>query len=221
MTGNRKDDIGYEEKALNKLVKRIESLGVIKDYTKDEFLFQAEDEANGFYYILTGTVRVFKMDENGKEVEVARLGAGDFFGEAIVFVSGQFPFFAQAVRRSQILFFEKGKILQQIDRKPDVAKLFLNLLARKCLTLNQRIEFLGLRTVRQRLIHYLLSKCSGERRCLVELEIKKGDLARLLGTISETLSRILKQMQDEDLIAVKHNKISIKNCLKLRQEISC
>ena len=50
------------------------------------------------------------MDEQGREVEVVRLEPGDFLGEAILFVSSVFPFFAQAVKDSQVLFFDKNKI---------------------------------------------------------------------------------------------------------------
>ncbi|MFQ5720972.1 MAG: Crp/Fnr family transcriptional regulator, partial [Candidatus Aminicenantales bacterium] len=109
---DKKEHSGYEKKVLDSLVKKIEKLGVMKEYRKDEFLFQAEDEASGFFYVLSGAVRVFKMDENGKEVEVARLKPGDFLGEAIVFVSDKFPSFAQALRKSHILFFGKRKILE-------------------------------------------------------------------------------------------------------------
>ena len=96
---------------------------------------------------------------------------------------------------------------------------FVDLLARKCVVLSNKIESLGLRTVRQRLIRYLLSQCSGEQKCLVELKIKKGELAKILGTISETLSRNLKQMQEEGLIEVEGNRVAIKNCPALREEL--
>ncbi|GAI30246.1 unnamed protein product, partial [marine sediment metagenome] len=80
-----------------------------------------------------GEIRVFKMDEQGREVEVVRLEAGDFLGEAILFASPVFPFYAQAVKDSQVLFFAKNKIFKKIDEEPSIAKFFLNLLARKCI----------------------------------------------------------------------------------------
>jgi len=182
-------------------------------------LFYAQDKAGGFYNVESGEIRVFKMDEQGKEIEVTRLEPGDFLGEAIVFVSPVFPFYAQAVKDTQVIFFEKEKILSAIDRDPKIAKFFLNLLAGKCLVLNKKIESLGLRTVRQRLIQYLLSHCPGEQKCIIKLKLRKGELAKILGTISETLSRNLKQLQDENLIEVRGNQIHIKNCSKLRSEV--
>lgn len=198
---------------------RLKQLGHPKTYQKDEMLFYAQDKAEGFYYVERGEIRVFKMDEQGKEIEVTRLGTGDFLGEAIVFVSPVFPFYAQAVKQAQVHFFKKGRILSAVDRDPKIAKFFLNLLAEKCLILNKRIESLGLKTVRQRLIQYLLSRCAGEQDCSIELKLKKAELAKILGTISETLSRNLKHLQDEHLIEVEGNKIRIKDCPKLRSEV--
>ncbi len=198
----------------------IKDIGRPKKYRKSELLFSAQQKANGFYYVQSGEIRVFKMDEQGKEVEVVRLEPGDFLGEAILFVSSVFPFFAQAVKDSQVLFFDKEEIFKKIDKEPSVAKFFLNLLARKCIVLNKRIETLGLQTVRQRLVQYLLLNCSGEEQCTIELKTKKVELAKILGTISETLSRNLKQMQDEGLIEVESNKIHVKDCSKLRLELS-
>jgi CRP-like cAMP-binding protein len=199
----------------------LKKLGRLMRLQEGEILFTPQEEAPGFYSVLSGEIRVYKMDEQGREVEVVRLGPGGFLGEAIVFVSQVFTVFAQAVRDSHLLYFDKKEILKEMDSDPDLAKFFIELLAKKCVVLSERIESLELRTVRQRLIQYLLANCSGNKKCLVELKIKKTDLAKILGTISETLSRNLKQMQDEGLIEVKGNNIFIKNCPSIRDELAC
>ncbi len=198
----------------------VKSLGRTKKYQKGEILFSAQEKANGFFYVESGEVRVYKMDENGREVEVVRLGPGDFLGEAIVFVSSEFPFFAQAVKDSEVLFFDRTTILRAIETEPSVAKFFVSLLASKCVVLSRRVESLGLLTVRQRLIQYLLSKCSGGQQCVIELKVKKSDLAKILGTIGETLSRNLKQMQEEGLIEVEGSRVRVVDCYKMRSELS-
>ena len=197
----------------------LKKLGQLKIYRKDEMLFGEEDRATGLYYVKSGEIRVFKMDEQGKEVEIVRLEPGDFLGEAILFVSSSFPFFAQAVKNSQVLYLDRETLFQRLEKDSKLAKFFLNLLARKCLTLSTRVESLGLRTVRQRLIQYLVSNCSGQEQCLIELKTTKTELAKILGTISETLSRNLKQLQEEGLIEVKGNKIYIKNGHALKSEL--
>jgi CRP-like cAMP-binding protein len=198
----------------------VKNLGRLYRYARGAFLFQAEEKAAGFYYVETGEIRVFKMDEQGRELEVARLGPGDFLGEAIAFVSGRFPFYAQADKDSSVYYFEAQALFHRIESDPAIARFFIGLLAQKCVVLSSRVESLGLRTVRQRLIQYLLANCYGPGPCLVELKIKKGELAKLLGTISETLSRVLKQMQKEGLIAVDGRKIHIRDCQKITEELT-
>jgi len=201
------------------LEQKIIELGFSKVFTKDEFLFHADDPAEGFYYLVSGEIRVFKMDEQGKEVEVVRPNPGDFFGEAIVFVQKKYPSYAQAVKDSQVVFFEKNSFFQKLERDPDIGMFFLHLLAKKCIVLNKRIEALELRTVRQRLVQYLVSSCGSDTSCVVTLPMKKAELAKLLGTISETLSRNLKQLQEEGLITVEGHTIRIKDKSRLNEEL--
>ena len=201
------------------LEQKIIELGRNQTYKKDEFLFHADDPAKGFYYLLSGEIRVYKMDEQGKEVEVVRPNPGDFFGEAIVFVQKKYPSYAQAVKDSQVVFFEKNSFFQRLDKDPTIGKYFLHLLAKKCIVLNKRIEALELRTVRQRLIQYLVSSCGSDTSCVVTLPMKKAELAKLLGTIGETLSRNLKQLQDEGMITVEGHTIHIKDKSCLKEEL--
>ena len=197
----------------------IKKLGRIQAFGKDEILFNAGDDANGFYYVQSGEVRIFRMDDQGKEVEVVRLNPGDFFGEAVVFVSDKFPAFAQAVLDTKTLFFSKKIIFRHIDRDPTIARFFISLLARKCIVLNKRIETLELRTVRQRLAQFILSQYREQKSEVIVLNMKKVELARFIGTISETLSRSLKQLQVDNLIEVHGREIRVKDSAKLKREL--
>jgi len=202
-----------------KFEKILEGLGGFQSYAKDEFLFLEQDKAEGFFIIRSGQVRVFKMGEQGREIEVVRLGPGDVFGEAVAFVRGNFPAYAQAVEDTNVLFVSMEAIYQKIKEDPRLAVFFLELMARKCITLSQRIETLSLRTVRQRLAQYLLSRCGGEKTRVVRLESKKTELAKILGTIPETLSRTLKQFQEEGTIRVEDKDIAVLDCMKLKSEL--
>lgn len=194
------------------------SLGVIKRFPAKAILFHPGDPAAGFYYLESGAVRVFKTDEQGRELEIARIEPGDFLGEAVAFVGGRFPFFAEAVRESETRYFGRAEVWRGLERSPAAARFFIGLLAGKCVFLSGRLESLGLRTVRQRLAQYLVQNCSG---CpgVVDLSVTKGELARLLGTVAETLSRTLKQMQDDGLIEVRGRAIRIDDCARLRGEV--
>jgi CRP/FNR family transcriptional regulator len=206
-------------KRMKNLEQKIRELGRSEGYAKDEFLFHADDAAEGFFYLQSGEVRVFNMDEQGKELEVVRLNPGDFFGEAIVFVKDRFPSYAQAVKDSQVIYFEKETFFRNLEKDPAIGEFFLRLLAKKCIVLNKRIEALELRTVRQRLIQYLVSSRTSQTSSDIILPMTKTELAKLLGTISETLSRNLKQLQEEGLIAVEGNTIHMKDIARLKEEL--
>jgi len=205
---------------MDDLDKKIAALGVRRSYKKDAFLFLAEEDARGFFYVLSGEVRIFRMGNSGREVEIVHLRPGDFFGEAVAIVSGKFPAFARAAKDTEVLYFKRPAVLRSIQSDPAVAEFFLVLLANKCILLNERIETLNLRTVRQRLAQYLIAHCAAERSCTIELAIKKCELAKHLGTISETLSRTFQRMERDGLIEVRGKRIRVLDCDKLRQELN-
>ena len=199
---------------------KILDLGMLRNFARDSVLFSEGDKAAGFFFIQKGEVRITKLDEQGRELEVTRLGPGDFLGEAVAFVGGRFPFFAQTIKETEIAYFEIKAVLRAVDRDPRTARFFLDLLARKCVVLSERVESLGLRTVRQRLVRYLLENCAEPSPCVVSLKIRKGELAHRLGTVSETLSRNLRQIQEEGLIEVRGRDIHIKDQARLRGELA-
>lgn len=192
--------------------------GESRVFKPGDALFMAGDPAGGLFFVEKGEIRVYQMDREGKEVEVVRLGSGDTLGEAVLFAGADYPFYAQAVLESRVLFLSRDALFWEIDRDPVAARAFLRLLSEKCLTLNRKIEALGIRTIRQRLIRYLIDLCPGDGNCRIELDRKKGELARLLGTVGETLSRNLRQLQDDGLISIHGRRIQILNCGALREE---
>jgi CRP/FNR family transcriptional regulator, dissimilatory nitrate respiration regulator len=203
---------------MKELPDHVRRIGREAAFPKGSFLFQAEEPADAFYFILDGEIRVFKMDDQGRELEVTRLGGGEFVGEAFALVHGCYPFFAQAARESKALVFGAEAAEKAIEADPGTARFFVRLLARKCVQLSGRVESLGMKTVRQRLAAYLMAGCGGAGPCAIALPMKKGDLAKALGTVGETLSRSLRQMQDEGLIRVEGKTIRVIDCLGLRRE---
>lgn len=204
----------------NALLEAIHPLGVSKKLPIGDICFHAGTPAHGFYVVVSGEIRLYKMDENGKEAEITRLHAGQFLGEVILFASAVFPVTAVATQDTELLFFEKSRILQAVEDNPVIAHGLLGLLARKCLSLNRTIEQLALSTVRQRLIAYLLQQSEAAPNEAIQLSSTKTDLAKTLSTIPETLSRTLKQLQDERLITVDRRQISLVDRKKLQAELT-
>ncbi|MDD8025771.1 MAG: Crp/Fnr family transcriptional regulator [Acidobacteriota bacterium] len=194
----------------------IRRLGREMRLPKSAFLFQSDEAAAAFYFVLSGEVRVFKLDKQGRELEIARLETGNFVGEAFALVRGKYPFFAQASRAARVLAFRTADVERAIIADPAAARFFVSLLARKCVALSRRVESLGMRTVRQRMAEFLLSRCGGEGGCRIDLPMAKGELAKSLGTVGETLSRTLRLMREESLIEVQGKTIRVLKCSGLK-----
>lgn len=150
------------------------------------------------------------MSLQGKEQILHIFGEGEPFGEVPVFHGQPFPATAEALVKTKVLFFPRKEFVRIVTQVPSIALSMLAMLSMRLRRFTNQIESLSLKEVPARLSSYLLylSEEQGGVDC-VELEISKGQLASLLGTIPETLSRIFAKMSDEGLIEVQGRKIAL------------
>lgn len=188
----------------------IEAIGVVRSYGRGEAIFFDGDLCNGFYIVLDGKVKIYKMSLQGKEQILHIFGEGQPFGEVPVFHGSPFPASAQALVKTKVLFFPRQAFIDLVTGTPTIALSMLAVLSMRLRKFTSQIESLSLKEVPARLASYLLflSREQGDRET-VELEISKGQLASLLGTIPETLSRIFSKMSDEGLLRVEGKRITL------------
>jgi len=174
---------------------------VAHSYRGGQIIFSEGDEGSGFYVVISGRVKVFKLSPEGKEQILHVFGPGEPFGEASVFAGQRFPAHAEALEESRIFFFPRAAFIELIKQDPSLALNMLAILSRRLRKFTLLVEDLSLKEVPGRLAAYLLymSKQRDESNDL-ELDVAKGQLASLLGTIPETLSRILTKMVRHGLI---------------------
>jgi CRP/FNR family transcriptional regulator len=177
---------------------------------KGEPIFFEGDRANGFYVVVKGQVKVFKLSMEGKEQILHIFGPGEPFGEVPVFAGQDFPAHAEAIATSRLFFFPRDAFTDLIAKIPSLALNMLAVLSRRLRQFTVQVEHLSLKEVPGRLAVYL-SYLSNEKdgAVMVDLAIAKGQLASLLGTIPETLSRILAKMTKKGLIRVEGHRIEI------------
>ncbi len=181
-----------------------------KNFGRGELIFSEGDEGNGFYVILVGTVKIFKVSPDGKEHILHIFSAGQTFGEVPVFAGEHFPANAEVLQDTRVLFFPRSAFVALLEKNPALS---LKLLADLSLKLRQftvQIENLSLKEIPARLATYLLylSEEQGHEDH-VTLSISKGQLASLLGTIPETLSRMFAKLSSQQLIQVEGRKITL------------
>jgi len=197
-------------------LKRIRSIASFKQVRKKEILFSDGEEAKGFYVILSGKAKLYKISPEGREQILHVVSAPDAFAEAALFLEGSYPAFAEALSDSQLLFFPKRGFIQLIEKNPQLSINMIVSLSQFLKRFALLIEELSLKEVSSRFAKYLIdlslkSSREGKSQMEVELDLSKSQLALKLGTISETLSRTLAKMKARGIIDVKKNKILIFN----------
>lgn len=187
-------------------------------YYKGEVIFHQGDEATGFFLVHSGKVKVFKLSSTGREQILHIFGVGDYFAEVPAFDGQCFPASAAALENTDILFFPRQFFFQLLEENPTLAINMLKSFARHLRHFSHLVDNLSLREIPGRLASYLLQSSEKQNHSLqVELEISKGQLAALLGTIPETLSRTFYKLNQEEVIAVDGTKIILLNRKRLEQ----
>jgi len=201
-----------------KQLKEIEKIAVNRRLKKGEAIFSEGADGKGFYLVADGMVKIFKVSSEGKEQILHIFGPGEPFGEVPVFSGQKFPANAQAISESRLLFFPRTAFVDLISSNPSLSLNMLAVLSRRLRQFTVQIENLSLKEVPGRLAGYLIYLADEQgREDSVMLGISKGQLASLLGTIPETLSRIFAKMNSQNLIEVKDRHIQLLNKRGLEQ----
>lgn len=199
---------------------QIEDLAMIvtdQTFGKGEAIFSEGEDADGFYVVITGRVKIFKLSADGKEQILHFFGPGEPFGEVPVFTGQHFPASAEVMEESRVFFFPRKSFVDLIKRTPSLALNMLAILSKRLRRFAALIDDLSLKEVPGRLAAYLLYLSDQNRGAKVlELAVTKAQLASLLGTIPETLSRILGKLSSQGLIESDGRRIRIMDREALR-----
>ena len=181
-----------------------------KEYNKGRLIFAEGDEGIGFYMIIRGRVKVYKVSPDGKEQILHIFGPGQPFAEVPVFEGSRYPANAEAMENCRLFFFPKKAFVNLIHENPSLAMNMLASMSQRLKQFSRLIESLSLKEVPGRLASYLLylSDRNGSIDDF-ELDIAKSQLASLLGTIPETLSRIFSRMTSGELVRINGPQITI------------
>jgi CRP-like cAMP-binding protein len=202
-------------------LERLTHIATSKTIKRGKIVFSEGAEANGFYVVVRGRVKIYKLSPEGKEQVLHIVGFSEPFGEVPVFSGGRFPANAQAIEEALLMFFPRSAFVELIQNDSSLALNMLALLSKRLMQFTGIIEGLSLKDVPSRLASYLLDLSSrGGESSSLELDISKSLLADVLGTIPETVSRIFARMMAEGMVDVEGRRIVLLNRKKLKEVAS-
>jgi len=180
-----------------------------KTYKAKQIIIHEGDLSNSLYYIIEGSVGVITESDSGEEIILAQLNQGDFFGEAGLFefdTSDEGKRTARVISRSDCTIAEISytQFKQIVNDDPAVMFLLTGQIFNRLKKTSQKVRDLIFLDVKGRIAHCLL-ELSGEPDAMthpdgMQIKITRQDLAKMVGCSREMAGRVLKELEDEDLI---------------------
>ncbi len=179
-------------------IQAIAEVGQIKNCKNKELLFIEGDRALGFYLVISGQLKIYKISPNGDEYIIHLINSGDTFGEAAAFNLGKYPAYCSTLGKCVLFYLPTNRFLELIINSPSIALSIITSLSSRLREFNQTIADLSFADATSRLARYLLENVKANNT--VKLTIRKNVLASRLGTASETLSRCLADLKRKNII---------------------
>jgi CRP-like cAMP-binding protein len=187
----------------------IADIAVIRVYEKGQAVFSEGDQADTLFVLGSGRVEVFKLSSDGKKQVLRIVLPGEIFAEAAVFSGGSYPAYADATTHSEMLCITQSEFLKLLQTNPQLSMSMLGALANLLRGFTGMIEDLCLRDVSARVAKFILDRSMKTGKDFFQLEMKMGELAQKICTVSETLSRTLRKMRLKGIIDVRGKTITI------------
>lgn len=197
-----------------------------RELSRGEMLFLAGEEAAGLFVIVSGEIRAYRVNAQGREQTLHVERDGATLAEVPVFDDGPYPATAVAETPASLLFLSKADFRRFMLRHPEVGLTALKLMAHRLRGHAELVDALALQQVGQRVARLLLAegRDHGSRTAAgmeVEIAFSNEELAKRIGSVREVISRTLSRMENDGLIiqrsaqSGKHRSIVISDEIRL------
>ena len=176
-----------------------------RKYPKNSMVILEEEFGDIIFIILTGTVKITRVNDEGKEVILALLGAGEIFGEMAILDGEARSANALAQEDCELLAIQKSEFLNLLRRNFKISFALMCELAKRLRKSDQQIEALSLSDAEHRIgvsVLNLAEDMGVIRKGQVTIDKLpfQQDIANMSGTSRETVSRVLKLFEDRNMI---------------------
>ena len=207
----------FSDDQLDKIQKTMRQISL----ADNEHLFEQGEQADRFYQVLSGQIKLFRVSMEGSERVIEVVQPGQTFAEAVMFMDQRrYPLNAEALGKTELLAIDSNTFLKILE---DSKQACFRLLADMSMRLHNRlneIDYLTLQNATFRMVHYLLQQIpkghDDDNSIEIKLTTSKSIIASRLSIQPETFSRILKNLSKQDLIEVKGKSINLLDINGLR-----
>ena len=168
--------------------------GTVKAYPKNAVIISEGDRSDSLYVILSGKVKVYLADEEGKEMVLNTQGPGEYFGE-IILDEGPRSASVMTLEPSKFSIVTREQFNQFLAQSPEVTLELVRSLIHRVRELTKKVSELALLDVYGRVRGLLLELATNQDGKLVVERLTQQDMASRVGCAREMISRILKDLR--------------------------
>ncbi|RAW02386.1 response regulator [Pseudochryseolinea flava] len=190
----------------------------VKSFKKKSEIFAEGDTPMNVFFIQSGNVKTFKSHPDGKELIMHLYQTNDFFGYEPILENDAYKESAVAMQDCEIVVIPRHDFLLMIQSHHDVSSTFIKMLCKKVSERETQLLHLAYNSVRQRTAEALLKSVALKDAKSV-IAISREDLAKIVGTASESVIRVLSDFKDDGLIEIESGKIKILHPQKLEKVV--
>jgi CRP/FNR family cyclic AMP-dependent transcriptional regulator len=216
-TAQTLNDFFNEIKNNNALEKLTDST-VMNHYKKKQRIYSEGNHPHSLYYLNSGKIRSYKINEIGKELTIGLFNAGDFFGYNALLENTTYKETTETLEECDISIIGREDFEILINNNKEVAHKFIKLLAQNVAEKEEQLINIAYNSLRKRVadaIITLLKKYKKEDRSDFIIHISRDDLAHIAGTTTESLIRTLSDFKNEKLIEAEAGYVKVLNENKL------
>lgn len=200
----------------------IKDRSIIRKYRAGEIIIEENEPCIGLFIILSGSAKIFKMSCDGREQVLYFIGTGETFGEVPIFDDGFNPITLLAMEDSYAMIIEKEDFKRIIASYPQLAQhTFINLSnrVRKLFSLVEDLSFNDVGKRLARMIFEVATEKGVEKTggITFELNMTHQEIAAVIGTVREMVSRTFKKFEREKIIKVNGHEIVLLDRERLRE----
>jgi CRP/FNR family cyclic AMP-dependent transcriptional regulator len=188
----------------------VSDLVVTRSFPKNTLVICEGDQSDSLYFILSGKVKVFLSDEEGKEVTLNMQTAGDYFGELAILDEAPRSASVMTVEETKLAILSKSAFDKCMEEHPAMALVIMRGLARRLRELTENVRSLALMDVYGRVARLLLEMAEeSDDKMVIKQRLTQRDIASMVGASREMVSRILRDLSIGGYITVENKIITI------------
>jgi CRP-like cAMP-binding protein len=191
----------------------IEQMAARKEFRKGQLIFGEGDRSRGFFLVVSGAVKIFRVGPDGRERVLHVVEANESFAEAALFME-EYPASAEALAATTVIVVEKNSFKQLLAHDAKLSFKIMGSLVKWLAAMRNALTDLTLKEVPARFASYVLSLPADPGKP-IKITIRKTTMAQMLGTTKETFSRVLHRLAQHRILTYRGDSIRIVNRKRL------